>query len=64
MWSQHGFGLVRMGHHPLAMTLPQGTGTSETTERLLEQSRELLKDMDDRLSADGVDLAGPPAEDG
>ena len=55
-----GFG--RAGHGGHAMTAPHGPGSSETTERLLEESRELLKDLTERLSSGEPNPIAAPAD--
>ena len=43
------------------MTAPDGNG-SETTKRLLEQSRELLQDLSEQLSGGEPDTAAAPLD--
>ena len=44
------------------MPAPLGDGSPETTERLLEQSRELLKDLGERLSGGEPDTSATPVD--
>ena len=55
-------GLGIAGNLAPAMTAPHGTGSSEMTKRLLEESRELLKDMTERLSDSDGETATVPAD--